>query len=112
MRRLIILHIEDNREDTLLLVRACETVRLPADFFQEVQTAHFGQHEVENDDVRMKGVDEVEAGFTVKRGLRLEMFDGELVAVNIGDELVVLDDEYFLHAQLLASWWGCEWESR
>lgn len=32
MRRLVILHVEDNREDALLLVRACEVAGLPAEF--------------------------------------------------------------------------------
>lgn len=34
MRRLKILHVEDNREDALLLARACKAADLPADFFE------------------------------------------------------------------------------
>lgn len=34
MRRLKILHVENNREDALLLARACTAADLPADFFE------------------------------------------------------------------------------
>jgi CheY-like chemotaxis protein len=34
MRRLKILHVEENREDALLLARACKVAELPADFYE------------------------------------------------------------------------------
>src|SRR5947209_2098295 len=34
MRRLIILHVEDNREDIALLTKACGAAGLPADFHE------------------------------------------------------------------------------
>src|ERR1041385_5434141 len=34
MRRLAILHIEDNQDDAFLLSKACENAGLPADFYE------------------------------------------------------------------------------
>ncbi len=58
---------------------------------------NFRQHQVENDGVGLEGAHEFQAGLAVGRGLDLVTFHRELVAIDVGDDLVVFDDQNFFH---------------
>ena len=54
-----------------------------------------------NDRIRAETCHEVHAGYAVRGDFDLVTFASKLIAINGRNNLVVLDDEDFLHGQLL-----------
>ena len=72
---------------------------LGAYFLEQVEAGDFGEHQVEDDGIRVKRADQFKTGGAIGSDLDLEILHSKLVAVDIGDELVVLDDQDFLHVR-------------
>ena len=64
-----------------------------ADLLQHLQAVHIGQHEVENHQVVIGGVDVVERGGAVGRGIHGVSRALEAAAEEVGDALFILDDQ-------------------
>ena len=60
--------------------------------------AHVGQNEIEHDEVRFESVHGFQARLAVLFDLNFVTVHGELVAVDVADNLVVFDDQNFFHA--------------
>ena len=72
-------------------------LRLRPDGFNQFDTAHFGQSQVEQDGRGTETADQFERLLTVTRGCYLKMFGQENAAINSCDESVVLDNQDFIH---------------
>src|ERR1039458_7035858 len=73
---------------------------LAADFIDHVHAGNAGQHEIQDDELRPERAHDFQAGLAVRRDLGRVAIHRQLVAIDIGDDLVVLDDQNFLHAGL------------
>jgi hypothetical protein len=73
---------------------------LGADFFHQVNAGDLGHHQIEHNGVRAEGVDGFVTGLAIRGDFDLVAFDGELVAIDIRNNLVVLDDQDFAHSTL------------
>src|SRR5256885_16172676 len=70
---------------------------LGADFLEDIDAIHFGQHEVEQNGIRAKFVDAIETGLPILGDFELVALFFKAGAIDMGDNLVVFDDKYFLH---------------
>ncbi len=66
---------------------------LSADFFQDFDTVHLGQHQIQQDDVRAEFLNPVEPALPVGRDLDLVALLFEPGLVDVGNDGIVLDDE-------------------
>ena len=60
--------------------------------FHQLDAGDLGQHQVEDDGVRLELAGHLETGFTVERDFDLKTLDSELVPIDVRDDLVVFDD--------------------
>ena len=78
--------------------------RFAANFLDDFEARHFGQHEVKHDGIGLERAHQLQPAFAVERGLGLIAFHGEFVSINIRHDLVVFDDEDFFHGSEGPDW--------
>ena len=71
--------------------------RFAANFLDDFDARHFGQHEVQHDGIGLECAHQLKPALAIKRGLGLIAFHREFVSINIRNNLVIFDDEDFFH---------------
>ena len=73
---------------------------LAADFLDDVHAGNARQHQVQKDELRLEGAHHFQAGFAIRRHLGGIALHRQFVAIDVGHNLVVFDDQDFFHAGL------------
>ena len=82
-----------------------QLLKLPdrADFLEQGDAVYFGQHQVQQQRVRLHLINPVEARLSVRGDVHLEAFLLQAAAIDVRDDGVVLDDQNFLHILVLTT---------
>jgi hypothetical protein len=67
------------------------------DVLDDIHTGELREDEVEQNHAGLEGAHERQAGFAGGGAFNLIAFDGEFVAVNVPENLIVFDDKNFFH---------------
>ena len=70
---------------------------LSADFFEDIDAVHLGEHEVEQNGIGPKFVNAIKAGLAILGDFELVTLFFQTGAIDVRHNRVVFDDKYFLH---------------